>query len=86
MSIRCVLTEPAFPCARTGRVDISGLHVLTFSVQVIALPQKILYRYNLGKISMPRIPTHLRETHWDAGSRSFNGRGVCASWIVCAGS
>ena len=37
MSIRCVLTEPAFPCARTGRVDISGLHVLTFSVQVIAL-------------------------------------------------
>ena len=47
----------------TNRVDISGLHVLTFSMQFIALDdyRKTLYRYNLGKISMPRIPKHLRE-------------------------
>ena len=50
-------------------VDISGLHVLTFSMQIIALDdyshkntKKTLYRYNLGKISMPRIPKHLRES------------------------
>ena len=49
-------------------VDISGLLVLTFSMQIIALDdyshkntQKTLYRYNLGKISMPRILKHLRE-------------------------
>ena len=47
----------------TNGVDISGLHVLTFSMQFIALDdyRKTLYRYNLGKISMPRIPKHLRE-------------------------
>ena len=47
----------------TNGVDISGLHVLTFSMQLIALDdyRKTLYRYNLGKISMPRIPKHLRE-------------------------
>ena len=49
-------------------LDISGLHVLTFSMQIIALDdychkntQRTLYQYNLGKISMPRIPKHLRE-------------------------
>ena len=47
----------------TNGVDISGLHVLTFSKQFIALDdyRKTLYRYNLCKISMPRIPKHLRE-------------------------
>ena len=52
----------------TNGVDISGLHLLTFSMQIIVLDdyshkntQKPLYRYNLGKISMPRIPKHLRE-------------------------
>ena len=47
----------------TNGVDISGLHVLTFSMQFIALDdyRKTLYRYNLGKISMPRIRKHLRE-------------------------
>ena len=52
----------------TNGLDISGLHVLTFSMQIIALDdychkntQRTLYRYNLGKISMPRIPKHLRE-------------------------
>ena len=60
----------------TNGVDISGLHVLTFSKQIIALDnynhkntpppkkkkkkKKTVYRYNLGKISMPRIPKHLR--------------------------
>ena len=52
----------------TNGVDISGIHVLTFSMQIIALDdcshkntQKTLYWYNLGKISMLRIPKHLRE-------------------------
>ena len=47
----------------TNGVDISGLHVLTFSMQFIALDdyRKTLYRYNLCKISMPRIPKHLTE-------------------------
>ena len=47
----------------TNGVDISGLHVLTFSMQFIALDdyRKTFYQYNLGKISMPRIPKHLRE-------------------------
>ena len=47
----------------TNGVDIPGLHVLTFSMQFIALDdyRKTLYRYNLCKISMPRIPKHLRE-------------------------
>ena len=52
----------------TNGWDISGLHVLTFSMQIIAHDdychkntQRTLYRYNLGKISMPRIPKHLRE-------------------------
>ena len=52
----------------TNGLDISGLHVLTFSMQIIALDdychkntQRTSYRYNLGKISMPRIPRHLRE-------------------------
>ena len=52
----------------TNGLDISGLHVLTFSMQIIALDdychkntQRTLYRYNLGKISMPQIPKHLRE-------------------------
>ena len=50
----------------TNGVDISGLHVLTFSMQIIALDdyshkdiQTTLYWYNLGKISMPRIPREL---------------------------
>ena len=52
----------------TNGLDISGLHVLTFSMQIIALDdychkntQRTLYRYNLGKISMARIPKHSRE-------------------------
>ena len=52
----------------TNGVDISGLHVLTFSMQIIVLDNyshkntsKNLYWYNLSKISMPRIPKHLRE-------------------------
>ena len=52
----------------TNGLDISGLHVLTFSMQIIALDdychkntQRTLYRYNLGKISMPRILKHSRE-------------------------
>ena len=49
-------------------VDASGVHVLTFAMQIIALEgyshkktPKTLYWYNLGNISMPRIPKHLRE-------------------------
>ena len=52
----------------TNGVDVSGLHVLTFSMQIIALDdyshkntQKAFYQYNLGKISMPHIQKHLRE-------------------------
>ena len=34
------------------------LHLMT---TVIKIPKHILYRYNLGKISMPRIVKHLRK-------------------------
>ena len=87
------LDSTSISMCRNG-VDISCLHALTFSLQIIAFDdhshkntQKALNQYNLGKISMLRIMKHLRERAiGDAGSRSFNGRGVCASWIVCAGS
>ena len=62
----CFDRTPISMC--TNGVDISGLHVLTFSMQIIALDdyshkntQKTLYWYNLGKLSMPPIPKHLRE-------------------------
>ena len=52
----------------TNGVDISCLHVLTFSMQIISLDdyshkntQKTLHRYNLSKVSMPQIPKHLRK-------------------------
>ena len=78
----------------TNGLDISGLHVLTFSMQIIALDD-----YSHKNTKKPFISVQFgqnfdasnseifkRESHWDAGSRSFNGRGVCASWIVYAGS